>query len=381
MAALASIVPASDPGVFALAARRLLAGKLVAFPTETVYGLGALATDPEAVHGIFAAKGRPLTDPVIMHTTSLAKAEPFIALSESQRRVATALAERFWPGPLTLVVPANRDRVPDVVSAGTGFVGVRCPAHPVAQKLLEEVGAPVAAPSANRFGHTSPTVAAHVMHDLEHCDVVIVDGGACTVGIESSIAKIGEAGDVAVLRRGAVSVADIEACLRDGAGIAQPAVSVVARKAGTSEAQVAPGQMLTHYAPAGVDTFLVAPADAPFAAPRDGPELALGETVLVDFGGSIAARLSSDARSQLLATRDLAADGDPAAAAVDLFAALRWTETIAGAKSVLLPCLEHSDREVLLAVHDRLFRAASGRLCAIADSSHVVPLPTASPPR
>ena len=217
------------------AARRLHAGELVAFPTETVYGLGADATNPEAVAKIFALKGRPEKHPLIVHI-----ADP-LAIALWARHVpaaAATLAARFWPGPLTLVL-AKSARVPAAVTGGQDTVGLRCPSHPVAQELLREfarIGSGgVAAPSANRFGHVSPTTAQHVREEFGG-DLFVLDGGACEVGLESTIVDLSRGAPV-LLRPGAISRRDIESVL----GIAPAERDAAAPRA--------PGTLAAHYAP------------------------------------------------------------------------------------------------------------------------------------
>lgn len=229
--------PASpDPEVIAMAARRIRAGGLVAFPTETVYGLGAHALDPEAVRKIFVAKGRPPTNPVIVHVADVAAAR---ALSPAWPATADALAERFWPGPLTLVVPA-RDAVPREVRAGLPSVGVRVPAHPVALALLRAAGVPIAAPSANRSNQLSPTTAAHVRDALGEAAGLILDGGPADVGIESTVLDLtGPA--PRVLRPGGIAREQLETVLGP--------VGLEAAVIAEATPRAAPGMMARHYAP------------------------------------------------------------------------------------------------------------------------------------
>jgi L-threonylcarbamoyladenylate synthase len=187
------------------AAQILRDGGLVAFPTETVYGLGANALSAEAVRRIYAAKGRPSTSPLIVHIASL---DMLPQITAEWPHPAQLLAEQFWPGPLTLVVKKNA-AVPDEVTAGLNTVGVRMPAHPVAHELIRRTGLPVAAPSANRFTEISPTTAEHVRRVLGDKVDLILDGGPCQVGIESTVLSL--AGDMPVLLRpGMVSAAEIE---------------------------------------------------------------------------------------------------------------------------------------------------------------------------
>ncbi|OLQ13944.1 Threonylcarbamoyl-AMP synthase [Symbiodinium microadriaticum] len=182
-------------------------GRLVAFPTETVYGLGANGLDPDAVLQIFEAKGRPLTDPCILHVSKAADAHALLDLDPDARAVFDVLTKEFWPGPLSIVGPA-RPVVPPQVTASTGFVAVRCPSHPLARQLVEAAGKPLAAPSANRFGHISPTLPDHVLQDLQHVPFLqILDGGPCNVGIESTVLKLdlaSSAKSLLLLRQGGV---------------------------------------------------------------------------------------------------------------------------------------------------------------------------------
>jgi L-threonylcarbamoyladenylate synthase len=168
------------------AAALLRAGRLVAFPTETVYGLGANALDEAAVRRIFEAKGRPFSSPLIVHVASIEMARD---LAREWPTEADLLARRFWPGPLTLVVP-KKEKIPDLVTAGLPSVGLRIPAHPMARALLEAAGIPIAAPSANQFTGLSPTTAEHVREGLGGAVDLILDGGSCTVGIESTVVSL-----------------------------------------------------------------------------------------------------------------------------------------------------------------------------------------------
>ncbi len=197
---------AGDAGGVARAAELLRAGGTVAFPTETVYGLGANALDAAAVEKIFAAKQRPAWDPTIVHVDGRAMLERVAAVpAGDEGRVVAKLMEAFWPGPLTLLLPRTA-AVPDAVTAGRALVGVRMPAHPVARELIRLAGVPVAAPSANRFGGTSPTTAAHVLADLDGRIDAVLDGGATSVGVESTVLDVAAR---AIYRPGAVTAAMI----------------------------------------------------------------------------------------------------------------------------------------------------------------------------
>jgi L-threonylcarbamoyladenylate synthase len=218
------------------AAQQLASGALVAMPTETVYGLGARADDDAAVARIYAAKGRPADHPLIVHVPTAADAAHFGDLSGA---AAKALAARFWPGPLTLIVP-RRPGVADAAAGGHATIGLRVPAHPVALALLKEAAAlgvhGVAAPSANRFGRVSPTLAAHVAAEFGP-DLVVLDGGACRIGIESSIVDCTRPDAPALLRPGIIE-----------RGLLEAAIGRTLRDGGAGSAR-APGTLESHYAP------------------------------------------------------------------------------------------------------------------------------------
>ncbi|MGH7215508.1 MAG: L-threonylcarbamoyladenylate synthase [Tepidisphaeraceae bacterium] len=218
------------------AAALLRAGRLVAFPTETVYGLGADAANPAAVRRIFEVKGRPPTNPLIVHVADDRVARQF-AVWDTR---AGELARKFWPGPLTLVLPRHRSIAAEV-SAGLHTVAVRAPDHPVAQELLRAFDGPVAAPSANRSTRVSPTTALHVRAELGDAVDLILDGGPCTVGIESTVLDLSEGTQPTILRPGAVTQAEIESVVGQ--------VSVFAGMVEPNVAAHSPGQHAVHYAP------------------------------------------------------------------------------------------------------------------------------------
>ncbi|MCA1664868.1 MAG: threonylcarbamoyl-AMP synthase [Myxococcales bacterium] len=220
----------------ALAAAALRAGEVVAFPTETVYGLGALALDRAALGRIFAMKGRPATHPLIAHVRDAAQAATLTTAWDAR---ASALAARFWPGPLTLVLP-RAPSVPPELSGGKPTVAMRAPAHPIAQELLSRVGQPLAAPSANRYQSLSPTTAAHVAGAFADEELLIVDGGPCAAGLESTVLDL-TTSPPAVLRPGPLSLAELRALVPD----VVLGAAVVADEA----ARHSPGQDAIHYAP------------------------------------------------------------------------------------------------------------------------------------
>jgi L-threonylcarbamoyladenylate synthase len=227
-----------------LAASLIRAGRLVAFPTETVYGLGANALDEAAVQRIYEAKGRPATSPLIVHVADVIMARQVTA---EWPGLAQKLAERFWPGPLTLVLP-KAAQIPNIVTAGLDTVGVRVPSHPVALRLIRGARLPIAAPSANRFMQVSPTTAAHVRAGLGSAVDLILDGGASPIGIESTVVSLA-AQQPTILRLGMVSQADLEAATGvawrvQDSGLVQPAIAEA-----TLGGFAAPGMHRRHYAP------------------------------------------------------------------------------------------------------------------------------------
>jgi len=232
----------------ARAAALLRAGGLVAFPTGTVYGLGDDATASAAVEGIFRAKQRPHSDPLIVH---LAASDALPSVARDIPDAAWVLARRFWPGPLTLVLP-RAARIPALVAAGGDTLGVRVPDHAVARALIRTAGVPVAAPSANRFMHTSPTTAAHVLADLDGRIDCVLDAGPCTVGVESTVLDL-TADPPRILRPGGVTLEALRAVLSDVRGPAEADVATAGagRAADSAHSAVAraPGQMARHYAP------------------------------------------------------------------------------------------------------------------------------------
>lgn len=213
-------------------------GGLVAFPTETVYGLGANALSVEAVGRIFAAKRRPSWDPLIVHVDGLEMVSRVARLEGRSRE----LAERYWPGPLTLLLP-RAAAVPDAVTAGRPLVGVRVPAHAVARALIRLAAVPIAAPSANLFGHTSPTTAQHVLDDLDGRIDAVLDGGPTEVGVESTVAEVVEGGDVVIYRAGGVDLDGFDSTT-------WVRMAEVEEKAGAApESLASPGMGMRHYAP------------------------------------------------------------------------------------------------------------------------------------
>jgi L-threonylcarbamoyladenylate synthase len=321
------ILPAGEAAV-AVAVRYLGQGGLVAFPTETVYGLGADATNPAAIARLYSAKGRPSFNPLIAHVGNLEAAKRIGRFDST----AIALAQAFWPGPLTLVLPRTKDcAVADLATAGLETVAMRVPAHPLAREILRALARPVAAPSANLSGHVSATSAAHVQSDLAGRIDLIVDGGAVTVGVESTIVGCFEA--PMLLRPGGLPRDAIERVL--GRRLLEPP----ADREGDSGQPLAPGMLASHYAPR---TPLRLNAD----------DIKVGEALLA-FGPT--APPGAEAATAML---NLSARGELAEAATNLFGYLRALDARGARAIAVMPVPHHGLGE---AINDRLRRAAMGR--------------------
>lgn len=322
---MAQILDGTDPRAIELAAAALQAGELVAFPTETVYGLGADALNERAVAQVFAVKNRPYFDPLIVHLPNQASARAY-AVEIDYR--ATMLMERFWPGPLTLVL-RKKPLIPDLVTAGLDSVALRVPAHPVALALLRAVGKPIAAPSANPFGYVSPTTAMHVQELLGDKIKLIVDGGPCRVGVESTVCALTE-NDAVILRPGGITVEEIEAVI----GPVEVATSLADSRS--------PGTLPRHYSP-HVRLQLLAPGE-PLPQPRSGEKV-----------GALLMRKRSDVQG-FVVVETLSAEGNLLEIAAHLFAALRRIDSLALDRVVIESVPEHG---IGRAIMDRLRRAAA----------------------
>ena len=334
-----------DPATIERAAALLRAGEVVVFPTETVYGLGAAALETGAVERIFSAKERPFNDPLIVH---IAGEDALEQLASSISEQAKLLARAFWPGPLTLILPRS-PLVPKLVTAGLETVAVRMPRHPVALALIRAAASPIAAPSANRFMHVSPTTAQHALADLDGRVPLILDGGPSEVGVESTVLDLCS-GVPTILRPGGVSLEALRAVLP---GVQPPRPG----KATATTVLQSPGQLLTHYAPA-VPLLLF-----------DGPE----ETMRAAMLAEVRRRLErGEHAGVLVADEDMAAFGDsgalvrtlgdaaaPEQVAAALFAALRALEE-EGVQVILSRSFD--EHGLGLAIRDRLLKAAGGKV-------------------
>ena len=329
----ARVLSAADPAAIAEAGGILRAGGLVAFGTETVYGLGANALDVDAVARVFAAKGRPRFDPLIVH---LADAADLPAVAADAPPVARRLIDAFWPGPLTVVLPKTA-AVPDLVTAGLPNVAVRVPGTEAARALIRAAGAPVAAPSANPFGGISPTTAAHVADGLGDAVDAILDCGPCAVGVESTVVAFepDAGGDPrpVVLRAGGVTAERL-------AGIAGAPVEVRAGSADPGSAQASPGSLARHYAPRTPLTRYARTGDVPDP----------GACGLLSFGPAPGA-------ARFAAAEVLSEAGDDREAAANLYVALRRLDALGLERLAATPA---PGTGLGAAINDRLRRAAAG---------------------
>jgi L-threonylcarbamoyladenylate synthase len=322
---------AAEPASIATAVRCLAGGGLVAFPTETVYGLGADATNADAVARVYVAKGRPSFNPLIAHVADIASARARGRFDDAAERLAAA----FWPGPLTLVLPRMPDcDVAELATAGLDTMALRVPNHPIALAMLTELSRAVVAPSANRSGHVSPTTAAHVLADLGGRIDLIIDGGPTSIGVESAIvACLG--GAPQLLRPGGLARDQIERAL------GRPLEQTEAPVAPADDAPLAPGMLSSHYAPR-------TPLRLGVKRARPGEALLAFGPALPEGAGTAAALLN------------LSEEGDLIEAAANLFAYLRTLDAAGAAAIAVMPI---PDDGLGAAINDRLRRAAALKDC------------------
>lgn len=340
---------APEPERIRQAAQLLRAGGLVAFPTETVYGLGANALDPQAVARIFAAKGRPAADPLIVHLSAFAQIE---TVGREIPPAAEELARRFWPGPLTLVI-RKQPIIPDNVTAGQETVAVRVPANPIALALIEAAGVPIAAPSANLFGRTSPTSAQHVLDDLGGRIDLILDGGPTRIGLESTVLDI-TCSPPRLLRPGGVPFEQLKRLLPD------LVLHTVYETEGAAKGLRSPGALLKHYAPRARLTLLEGGREACLKRMKTlTSELSAGGQRV----GLLVVQEDAEALSGLPAEQIvLGRESDLEQVGRSLFAALRELDR-RGVEAILVRMPPKTS--LGLTIWDRLYRAAQGNILAV----------------
>jgi len=340
-----------EPDVIAEAAAVIRGGGLVAFPTETVYGLGANALDAQAVVGIFRAKERPSNDPLIVHLADAAQLSSVVAEVPD---VARDLAAEFWPGPLTLVLPRG-PQIPDEVTAGGDTVAVRVPAHPVARALIAAAGVPIAAPSANRFGRVSPTCADHVMADLSGRIDLVLDGGRTQVGVESTVLSLWP--DIpTILRPGGIARESLERLL-GSVDVRQPSSA-------EGETLISPGTTIKHYAPRAKTTLYRGEREAVLARIRRDVSDYVAKGVTV---GVLAAEEDLALLMDLPAVyRSVGSITSMEQIAQQLFASLRSLDA-AGVMVIL--ARDFGPSGLGLAIRDRLTRAAAGDVIVVTETS------------
>ncbi len=344
-----------DAAVIEEAAAALKAGKLVVFPTETVYGLGAHALDESAVRKIFDAKERPANDPLIVHIAHIGQVNQ---VAMGLPPAARTLALSFWAGPLTLILK-KKPNVPALVTAGLDTVAVRVPAHRVARALMEMSGIPIAAPSANRFSRPSPTTAEHVIQDLDGRVDLILDGGSTDIGLESTIVDFTV--DPPVVRRpGGIALEQLQSLV--------PEIVFETRLSRGDDAQVAPGQLLRHYAPSAPMTLYEGPAErlVERLAADVRTAAARGETVGVlapeEDLMALAPLIAASASAGRVVVQPYGARSDLDRAARELFNAIRSLDA-AGVSTIFASSVGTAG--LARAIHDRLTRASEGRVRTI----------------
>jgi L-threonylcarbamoyladenylate synthase len=344
-----------DSAVIEEAAQALREGKLVAFPTETVYGLGAHALDRVAVQKIFDAKERPANDPLIVHIAHIGQVNQVaVGLPPGARKLALS----FWAGPLTLILK-KKPEVPDLVTAGLPNVAVRVPSHRVARALMEMAGVPIAAPSANRFSRPSPTTAAHVLEDLDGRVDLILDGGATDIGLESTIVDF--AVDPPVLRRpGGITFEQVHSLV--------PEIVLQEAQGDGDAAQVAPGQLTRHYAPRAELTLYEGEHDAVIKRVASDVRalVAAGERVGIlapeEDLSALAPEIAARASVGRIETVPIGSRSDLERSARELFAAIRTIDATGVTKILAIGV---GSEGIARALHDRLMRAADGRVRTI----------------
>ncbi|HMS82641.1 MAG TPA: L-threonylcarbamoyladenylate synthase [Nitrospira sp.] len=323
----ARILPASASESIRVAGKTIRLGGLVAFPTETVYGLGCDALNPEAASKVFEAKQRPQFDPLIVHIADRMQLDKVVTVLTA---IARQLIDQFWPGPLTLVLP-KQPAIPDLVTAGLATVAVRMPSHPVAQALIREAGTPIAAPSANPFGYVSPTTAHHVADGLGSAIDLILDGGPCSVGVESTIVSL-VGSQAELLRPGSITPEQLSAV-----------IGPLRRSSPVIDQPTAPGQLARHYATQTPVTILTSAETRPVLLNNE-------------RAGLLIFSQANASGERFAAIEVLSTTGDLREAAHNLFAALRRLDAHGLDRIYVEPCREEG---LGMAIMDRLRRCAA----------------------
>lgn len=352
-----------------LCAEEIKNGKLVSFPTETVYGLGANALNVEAVKKIFEYKGRPLSDPLIVHVTSTEMALSLVDVDKNTEELFLILAKKYWPGPLTIILKANYKILNPIITANTGYVGIRFPNHNIADKLITYSNLPIAAPSANKFCHISPVNPIHVFQDFHEFPIKIIDGGITNFCMESTVIKIvNDDKKIVIYRMGAISPNQLQSFLQSTQEFKHFEVEVINRtstkkteeikeenKDNFNKEQEAPGQFLKHYSPL-LDTFVI--------EERDNCSCSLSEnefkyTVLLDFNGKMKEKFGNIFGFY----KDLSLNGSEDEVMHNLYDYLRWAESMNNAKKILICDLEiyMKESQHLETFVDRIKKASSSK--------------------
>jgi tRNA threonylcarbamoyl adenosine modification protein (Sua5/YciO/YrdC/YwlC family) len=366
----AEIISPSESNML-LCAEDLKNGKIVGFPTETVYGLGANALNVEAVMKIFEYKGRPLSDPLIVHVTSTKMALSLVDIDNKTEDLFQILVKKYWPGPLTIILKANYNVLSPIITANTGFVGIRYPNHEIAAKLITLSNLPIAAPSANKFCHISPVNPHHVFQDFKEFPVKIIDGGITNFCMESTVVKIiTEEKKLLVYRMGAISPNELQQFIQNVEGYKDFTVEVISKKDKIvtenqekfNEEQEAPGQFIKHYSPL-IDTYILNDSNNVEHIDFIIKQEELKNTVLLDYNGIIKQRLGNIFGHY----RDLSEKGNEEEVMHHLYDYLRWAEGRENAKKIVICDLEvhMKENQHLNTFIDRIKKASSSKKISI----------------
>ena len=365
---LAEILSANEENL-RLCAEDIKNGKLVSFPTETVYGLGANALNIEAVKKIFEYKGRPLSDPLIVHVTSMEMALSLVEIDNKTEELFRILANKYWPGPLTIILKANYKILDPIITANTGYVGIRFPNHEISQKLINYSNLPIAAPSANKFCHISPVNPQHVFEDFKEFPIKIIDGGISNYCMESTVVKIVyDEKKIVIFRMGAIAPNEIRSFLETTKEFKDFEIEVFSKKKDKcedkkdnlnenfNEIQEAPGQFIKHYSPL-LDTYVInenQDENDYFLDEKD-----FSSTVLLDFNGKIIKKYGN----LFGLYKDLSLNGSELEVMHNLYDYLRWAESLENAKTIIICDLEVHMKENnhLNTFIDRIKKASSSK--------------------